>query len=85
MIEAFLAAWSGARKAFGEGAPRQGSNLDNGGTLQQLEASVNSAAPDSRWTGTASIAYGIANQEHARATGFSMRHRLCRRTRRANE
>jgi hypothetical protein len=69
MLDAFLSTWSGARKAFGEGAPRQGSEFDGSGTLQQLQAKVDSAAPDSRWTGTASTAYGNANQEHARVLG----------------
>lgn len=69
MLDAFLSTWSGARKVFGEGAPQEGSELGCSGMLRQLQARVNSAAPDSRWTGAASNAYGNANQEHARVLG----------------
>lgn len=69
MVDAFLSTWSGARKVFGEGLPQQGAEFDGSGKLQHLEARVNSAAPDSRWTGTASIAYANANQDHARVLG----------------
>jgi hypothetical protein len=34
-----------------------------------LQADVSSAAPDSRWTGTAAGAYATANQEHGRVLG----------------
>jgi EspA-like secreted protein len=69
MLDGFLSTWSGARNAFGEGAPQQGSEFDGSGKLRQLQADLDSAAPDSRWTGTASTAYGNANHEHGRVLG----------------
>jgi hypothetical protein len=69
LLDAFLSTWSNARSTFGEGTPLTGAQYDNGGELAELHNIVNSAAPDGRWAGTASAAYGAANQEHGRVLG----------------
>jgi hypothetical protein len=69
VLDAFLSAWSNARSTFGEGAPQTGAQYDSGGKLAELHDIVTSAAPDGRWTGTASAAYGAANEEHGRVLG----------------
>jgi hypothetical protein len=69
VLDAFLSTWSNARTTFGEGTPQTGAQYDSSGKLTELQNAVNSAAPDGRWTGTASSAYGNANQEHARVLG----------------
>jgi EspA/EspE family len=69
VLDAFESAWSNARSTFGEGTPQTGAQYDSSGRLTELQNTVNSAAPDGRWTGTASNAYGNANQEHSRVLG----------------
>ncbi len=69
VLNAFLATWSGARETFGAGSPEGGSQFDSSPTLQQLESDVKSAAPGSRWTGTASSAYETVNKDHGRVLG----------------
>jgi hypothetical protein len=69
VLNAFLSTWTNARTTFGEGAPQTGAQYDSGGKLAELNNIVNSAAPDGRWTGTASAAYGDVNQEHGRVLG----------------
>ncbi|MGV0790446.1 TPR repeat region-containing protein [Mycolicibacterium sp. XJ1819] len=68
-INAFLSTWSNARSTYGEGSPQTGDQYDNSATLRSLESNLESAAPGSRWTGTASAAYGTANTEHRRVLG----------------
>ncbi|MDT5283850.1 MAG: hypothetical protein QOJ20_5045 [Mycobacterium sp.] len=69
VLDAFLSTWSNARSTFGEGTPQTGAQYDSSGKLSELQNAVNSAAPGGRWTGTASSAYGTANQEHGRVLG----------------
>ena len=63
VLDAFLSTWSTARSTFGEGTPQTGALYDSSGKLTALQNTVNSAAPDGRWAGTASKAYGNANNE----------------------
>ena len=60
VLDAFLSTWSNARSTFGDGPPRTGAQYDSSGKLTESQNNVNSAAPDGRWTGTASNAYGAA-------------------------
>lgn len=69
VINAFLSTWTNARQTFGEGSPQTGAHYDNSGALRGLESNLESAAPGSRWTGTASAAYDTANTEHRRVIG----------------
>ncbi len=69
VLDAFLSTWSNARSTFGDGAPQTGAQYDSSGKLTELQNTVNSAAPDGQWTGTASKAYGNANIEHGRVLG----------------
>ena len=69
VLNAFLATWSNARQTFGAGSPEGGAQFDNSQTLRQLEFNVQSAAPGSRWTGTASSNYETANKDHGRVLG----------------
>ncbi|MDX1892622.1 EspA/EspE family type VII secretion system effector [Mycolicibacterium sp. 050158] len=66
MLDAFLSTWSTARETFGQGVPHTGERFDQSGTLRQLQTTVESAAPRSRWTGTAAAAYDAANQDHGK-------------------
>ena len=68
-LNAFLATWSGARQTFGEGSPFSGAQFDRSGLLRQLQATVESAAPGARWTGTAASAYAMANHDHGQVLG----------------
>ena len=68
-LEAFNSTWTKARETFGQGSPVGGEQLDGSSRLQQLKATVESAAPDSRWQGSASEAYAAANKEHAAVYG----------------
>lgn len=68
-LEAFNSTWTKARETFGQGSPAGGEQLDGSSRLQQMKATVESAAPDSRWQGTASAAYAAANKEHAAVYG----------------
>ncbi|GLP74169.1 hypothetical protein TUM20983_12790 [Mycobacterium antarcticum] len=66
VLDAFMSTWSSARETFGQGVPPTGERFDQSGTLQQLQTTVESAAPGSRWTGTAAAAYDTANQDHGK-------------------
>ncbi len=68
-IDAFLATWSNARSAYGEGTPQTGAQYDNSSALRGLQTNLESAAPGSRWTGTAASTYDAANTEHRRVIG----------------
>ena len=68
-IDAFLAAWSHTRRAFGVGTPVGGAQYDNSGSLRQLEASLESAGPGSQWSGSAATSYDEANTEQRRKIG----------------
>ena len=69
MINAFMTTWSSARQTYGEGTPATGAQYDNSGALRRLESGLAAAAPGSRWTGAAAIAYDNANTEHRRVLG----------------
>jgi EspA/EspE family len=69
VLDAFLSTWSDARSTFGDGMPQTGVQYDSSGKLTELQNTVNSAAPDERWTGTASTAYGNVNEERGRVLG----------------
>ena len=68
-VDAFLSTWSNALQTYGKGTPQTGAQYDDSGTLSQLQATVQSAAPGSKWTGGAADAYGSANDEHGRVLG----------------
>jgi EspA/EspE family len=53
VLNAFLATWSNARQTFGEGTPQPGAQYDDSDTLNQLQSTVQTAAPGSKWTGGA--------------------------------
>ncbi|WP_157680411.1 TPR repeat region-containing protein [Mycobacterium dioxanotrophicus] len=69
LLDAFNETWSQARETFGQGTPEDGSKFDGSSRLLQMKSSVEAAAPDSRWQGTASDAYAAANKEHAQVYG----------------
>ncbi|WP_211296071.1 EspA/EspE family type VII secretion system effector [Mycobacterium aquaticum] len=69
LLDAFNQTWSQARETFGQGTPEDGSKFDGSSRLLQMKSSVEAAAPDSRWQGTASDAYAAANKEHAQVYG----------------
>jgi hypothetical protein len=69
VLDAFLSTWSDARSTFGEGTPETGSQYDKSGPLQDMQTTVQSAAPGSTWTGRAASAYGTANTEHGGVLG----------------
>jgi hypothetical protein len=69
VLNAFLSTWSNARQTFGEGTPQTGAQYDGSSTLNQLQSTVQTAAPGSKWTGGAANAYGAANTEHGRVLG----------------
>lgn len=69
MLDGFFSTWSNAKATFGEGTPQGGAQFDGSGTLNQLKSNLDSAAPGSKWTGTAANAYGTANTEHQRVIG----------------
>ncbi|WP_319452981.1 MULTISPECIES: EspA/EspE family type VII secretion system effector [unclassified Mycobacterium] len=69
VLEGFLSTWSKARETFGEGVPQTGERFDQSGPLRQMQTTVESAAPGSRWNGTAASAYGTANTEHGKVFG----------------
>lgn len=68
-LEGFLSTWDKARQTFGSGMPQTGEQFDKSTQLQQLQSTVQAAAPGSLWTGTAANAYGAVNTEHARVLG----------------
>jgi hypothetical protein len=69
VLDAFLSTWSNARSTFGEGTPQTGPQFDNSVSLRHMQATVQSAAPGSNWTGGAANAYGAANAAHAEVFG----------------
>lgn len=68
-LDAFYTTWSQARTTFGEGAPKTGDEFDGSERLRQMQSTIESAAPDDRWQGTASQAYAAKNAEHAAVYG----------------
>lgn len=69
MLDAFFTTWSNARATFGDGTPETGTQYDKSGPLRAMQAEVQSAAPGSRWTGTAAGSYGVANANHGKVFG----------------
>jgi hypothetical protein len=69
VLEAFLSTWSKARETFGEGVPQTGQRFDQSGSLRQMQSTVESAAPGSRWSGRAADGYGTANADHGKVFG----------------
>ncbi|HEV7421959.1 MAG TPA: EspA/EspE family type VII secretion system effector [Mycobacterium sp.] len=69
MLDAFLSTWSNARSTFGEGTPETGAQYDKSGPLRDMQTTVQSAAPGSKWTGGAAGAYGTANTNHSEVFG----------------
>ena len=68
-LDGFRSTWSSARDTFGEGTPQTGEQYDKSGQLRQMQTTVESAAPGSRWSGTAASAYDTANTEHGKVFG----------------
>ncbi|MBX8691104.1 hypothetical protein GO011_27050 [Mycobacterium sp. 20091114027_K0903767] len=68
-LDAFYTTWSQARTTFGEGAPTTGEASDGSARLREMQSTIESAAPDDRWQGTASQAYAAKNAEHAAVYG----------------
>jgi|GEM_PF-1730100 len=60
-IDAFYAVWDRARRTFGEGTPKTGSQFDASLSLRRLGQDVGSAAPGSVWSGGAATAYDTKN------------------------
>jgi hypothetical protein len=69
VLDGFLSTWSTARSTFGDNTPQTGAQYDNSGTLRQLQSELGSAAPGSRWNGSAASAYDAANTDHRRVIG----------------
>lgn len=69
VLDGFMSTWSKARETFGQGVPRTGERFDQSGPLRQMQTTVESAAPGSRWTGTAATAYATANTNHSKVFG----------------
>ena len=68
-LDAFMATWSSARDTLGQGTPHDGSHFDRSSELRQAQATVESAAPGSRWTGAAADAYNTANTKQSQTLG----------------
>ncbi|OMC50487.1 hypothetical protein A5742_01955 [Mycolicibacterium fortuitum] len=68
-LDAFYTTWSQARTTFGEGAPTTGDSFDGSARLREMQSTMESAAPDERWQGTAAQAYAAKNAEHAAVYG----------------
>ncbi|ALI24857.1 hypothetical protein XA26_09980 [Mycolicibacterium fortuitum] len=68
-LDAFYTTWSQARTTFGEGAPTTGDSFDGSARLREMKSTMESAAPDDRWQGTAAQAYAAKNAEHAAVYG----------------
>lgn len=64
-LDGFYSTWNKARATFGEGTPTDGSRHDGSSRLLRMKDTIESAAPDDRWQGTAAQAYAAANKEHA--------------------
>lgn len=69
VLDAFLATWSKARRTFGSGMPHTGDQFDRSRELQELQMTVQAAAPGGHWSGGAATAYAGKNSEHARVIG----------------
>lgn len=68
-LDEFYTIWSDARSTLGEGTPQGGAQFDGSTQLRQLQTTVQSAAPGSRWTGTAADAYSEANSTQGHVLG----------------
>lgn len=66
VLDGFIATWSNARDTFGQGVPATGEQFDKSGPLRDMQSTVESAAPGSRWTGAAAAAYHTANADHGK-------------------
>ncbi len=66
VLDALISTWSKARETFGQGAPAIGDRFDQSAPLREMQTTVESAAPGSRWTGTAAAAYQGANANHGK-------------------
>jgi hypothetical protein len=64
-----MSTWSKARQTFGQGVPQTGERFDQSAQLRQMQSTVESAAPGSRWIGAAASAYGTANTNHGKVFG----------------
>ncbi|HEX7827470.1 MAG TPA: EspA/EspE family type VII secretion system effector, partial [Mycobacterium sp.] len=69
VLDGFLSTWSDAKATFGQGTPDNGAKFDQSGPLLTAQATVQSAAPGSTWTGQGASAYGTANTEHGNVLG----------------
>jgi hypothetical protein len=69
VLDAFLSTWSHARATFGEGVPQDGAQFDNSAQFRRLQDDVQSARPDTSWTGAGSGTYADANARQGRALG----------------
>jgi EspA/EspE family len=70
VVDGFDSTWSNAKSTFGLGTPQGGARFDNSAQLRQMQSDVDSARPDSRWTGSASDSYASANDKQGRALGL---------------
>ena len=68
-LDAFDSVWQRAHATFGTGTPQTGEHFDKSAQLRGMQATVQSAAPGDNWRGTASSAYGTANNSQGRALG----------------
>lgn len=68
-LAGFLATWTHANSTFGQGTPIDGTTFDKSAQLTQLQQDVQSAAPNSRWSGAAADSYADANSTHQRTIG----------------
>lgn len=64
-----MSTWSKARETFGQGVPQTGERFDQSAQLRQMQTTVASAAPGSRWIGAAANAYDTANTNHGKIFG----------------
>jgi len=69
VVNGFLTTWSNARQTFGEGSPQPGDQYDKSATFNQLQSTVQTAAPGSKWSGGGANAYDAANTEHGQVLG----------------
>ena len=68
VVDGFDSMWSNAKSTFGLGTPQGVARFDNSAQLRQMQSDVDSARPDSRWTGSASDSYALANDKQGRAS-----------------
>ncbi|MGB0962577.1 MAG: alpha/beta hydrolase [Mycobacterium sp.] len=66
-LDTFYAAWTNARRTFGEGTPQDGMPFDASAKLRQLGNDVAGAAPGSVWSGGAAAGYQAINAGHRTA------------------